>query len=114
MNQDLAGNTEFVALLQLVGDTCSVAAINPLLWAPEQVLLFRDFWICAVMVGLSAQCTWPQAWIGILINIARASPPLVVPETLVSLDADLSSNSVLRRKIPEEVTTGRFEHWTVL
>lgn len=101
--QDLPKNQDFAALLGLLGDTCSVAPVNPLLWSSEQILLFRDFWIAIVMAGLTAQSTWPQPWVGPLVNIAKVSPPLVVQETLTNLETDLSSNSILRRKIPDEV-----------
>lgn len=73
------------------------------------MLLFRDFWLSLVVVAFSPQGTWPQHWLGPLEKIARSSPPLVVPETLVSLDTDLSSNSVLRRRFPDEVSFGNLD-----
>lgn len=85
---------------------CSVTAIEPLSWTSDQVLLFRDFWLAITITGLSAQGTWPQNWIESLLKIAKSSPPLVVEETLTPFETDLSSKSILRKKLSDDVRFG--------
>ncbi|KAI9033277.1 hypothetical protein DFJ74DRAFT_651714 [Hyaloraphidium curvatum] len=102
---EFARDSDFAALIRLLGDVCSVAPLNPLLWPADQVLLFRDFWLAMVTIGLGPQGSWPHDWTESLLCVARASPPLVVQETLTNLETDLSSNSVLRRKFSENATS---------
>ncbi|KAI9102443.1 hypothetical protein DFS34DRAFT_392300 [Phlyctochytrium arcticum] len=65
-------------------------------------ILFRDFWLCAVVFVLQPNGKWPNGWKTIMHQIASKSPPMTDAQQERLLEADLQAHSILGKTFMEE------------